>query len=160
MIRFYSKSADKLPGMGTKEVRAGDPGTLPKDFRKILSNFHLVPLKYDGHEFNCPEAMYHYLKYRINFCTKGVFSIVSNPNLTPEAYKKLGRAEKLTTITEKQLEFIQDEIVKLRFRQDPVFSSIVTKLLLAGYILAHTVPRTDRVIIFAKPSDLETLMKV
>lgn len=56
-LYFYSKSADKPPGKGANEyvhdvtIYAG----LPKDFRKMLSNFHVAPFEYEGLTFRTIE---------------------------------------------------------------------------------------------------------
>lgn len=55
---YYSKSADKLPGKGKHENAVTSNYTSLskiKDWRKILSNFHFHPFKYNGYTFNTIE---------------------------------------------------------------------------------------------------------
>ncbi len=58
---FYSRSADKKPGKGANEI--GDPNRYKelsdvKDWRKVLSNFHVHPFKYDGYTWNTIEHVF------------------------------------------------------------------------------------------------------
>jgi predicted NAD-dependent protein-ADP-ribosyltransferase YbiA (DUF1768 family) len=52
IIKFYSKSADKKPCKGTGEVYVSGYDYTPlskiKDWRKILSNFHLFEFEWNG----------------------------------------------------------------------------------------------------------------
>jgi predicted NAD-dependent protein-ADP-ribosyltransferase YbiA (DUF1768 family) len=53
MFLFYSKSRDAKPGKGAKAERVLDPSAYAelasiKDWRRVLSNFHVMPFKYAG----------------------------------------------------------------------------------------------------------------
>ncbi len=59
---FYSKSRDAKPGKGTNEyVQDGsvyeELGKI-KDWRKVLSNFHLCPFEYGGYTYNTIEHVF------------------------------------------------------------------------------------------------------
>lgn len=58
---FYSGSADKKPGKGVNEI--GDSSKYVElsninDWRKVLSNFHVYPFKYDGYTWNSIEHVF------------------------------------------------------------------------------------------------------
>ena len=59
---FYSKSKDVVPGKGTNEVvedaAAYTELATFKDWRKVLSNFHVCPFKYDGKTYNTIEHVF------------------------------------------------------------------------------------------------------
>ena len=62
---FFSKSANAKPGKGANEV--GDPKNYKElakieNWRKVLSNFHVCPFKYDGYTFNSIEHAFQYKK--------------------------------------------------------------------------------------------------
>lgn len=58
-LYFYSKSKDVAPGKGVNEVVADASAytdlSKHKDWRKVLSNFHVCPFKYDGYTYNSVE---------------------------------------------------------------------------------------------------------
>jgi ribA/ribD-fused uncharacterized protein len=59
-LYFFSKSKDCAPGKGKNEVVL-DPSkykTLPYNFRKILSNFHVAPFKFEGYTYNTIEHVF------------------------------------------------------------------------------------------------------
>lgn len=65
---FYSGSADKAPGRGVNEI--GDPSKYKelskiKDWRKVLSNFHVFPFKYDGNTWNSIEHVFQSKKIKL-----------------------------------------------------------------------------------------------
>ena len=59
-LYFFSKSKDVPPGKGTNEIVADESlyNDLPKDWRKMLSNFHVAPFKYDGYTWNTIEHVF------------------------------------------------------------------------------------------------------
>lgn len=63
---FYSKSKDAAPGKGAKEEvqNSSDYKDLAsiKDWRKILSNFHVCPFKYRGYTYNTIEHVFQSVK--------------------------------------------------------------------------------------------------
>lgn len=59
---FYSKSRDAKPGKGTNEYVADksmyeELGQI-KDWRKVLSNFHMYPFEYEGYTYNTIEHVF------------------------------------------------------------------------------------------------------
>lgn len=59
---FYSKSRDVAPGKGSNEYvgNSGDYNELEhiSNWRKILSNFHVCPFKYEGLTYNSIEHVF------------------------------------------------------------------------------------------------------
>ena len=68
ILQFYSKSADKYPGKGNGEYvkNPEDYKELSKikDWRKMLSNFYVMPFELDGNIWNSVEHFYHACKFR------------------------------------------------------------------------------------------------
>lgn len=67
MFVFYSKSADKAPGMGAREVvPVGDFSELRrcKDWRKKLSNFWMSEFEVDGVKWKSVEHYYQASKFK------------------------------------------------------------------------------------------------
>jgi predicted NAD-dependent protein-ADP-ribosyltransferase YbiA (DUF1768 family) len=75
-LYFYSKSADKAPGKGANEfVQDASLYTQLnniKDWRKVLSNFHMCPFKYDGHTYNTIEHVFQGKKIELADKEKGL----------------------------------------------------------------------------------------
>nr|QBK87442.1 MAG: protein of unknown function DUF1768 [Marseillevirus LCMAC201] len=68
IFRFYSKSADKYPGTGTGENLTGPKDTYKKlsnikDWRKMLSNFYIAPMKINDLTWNSVEHYFHAMKF-------------------------------------------------------------------------------------------------
>ena len=63
VFQFYSLSRDVAPGRGAGE-RATEQYTLPANFRKILSNFHLSPIEYKGEHYASVEHAFHATKLK------------------------------------------------------------------------------------------------
>lgn len=61
-LYFFSKSKDVAPGKGTNETVSDSSLytdlTAIKDWRKVLSNFHLAPFKFDGYTWNTIEHVF------------------------------------------------------------------------------------------------------
>jgi len=59
---FYSKSADKKPGKGANEFVSSPEKYTElskiKDWRKVLSNFHVSPFVFDGKTYNTIEHVF------------------------------------------------------------------------------------------------------
>ena len=67
-LQFYSKSADKLPGVGAGEYIENIADYIPlskiTNWRHMLSNFYVSPFMVDGHKWNSMEHFYHACKFR------------------------------------------------------------------------------------------------
>jgi predicted NAD-dependent protein-ADP-ribosyltransferase YbiA (DUF1768 family) len=68
-LYFYSKSRDLPPGKGVNEIvqNAEEYTELGKikDWRKVLSNFHVAPFEYDGYTWNTIEHVFQSKKIEI-----------------------------------------------------------------------------------------------
>lgn len=104
---FYSKSADKDPGMGSGEILDVDKDFSElkeiQDWRKILSNFHLCSFKYDDKTFNSAEHAFHYAKYKTIGQQRiaSVFSLESGNNIAtknPAEIKSLAGKNKTKSL--------------------------------------------------------------
>ena len=110
---YYSGSADKLPGKGIQEI--GNPEDYEelakiKDWRKVLSNFHLYLFKYDGYTFNTIEHAFHYEKTKLVCKMKAFeFTIESGTTLGLADGSIAKQARKLVLLNRDQLS-LWDEI--------------------------------------------------
>jgi predicted NAD-dependent protein-ADP-ribosyltransferase YbiA (DUF1768 family) len=69
-FQFYSKSSDEKPGRGAGETLVSDPGVYAAlasvpDWRKVLSNFHVCPFKYDGKTYRTIEHAFQASKIQL-----------------------------------------------------------------------------------------------
>ncbi len=68
-LYFFSKSCDKIPGKGINEIindiNSYNELLLFKDWRKILSNFHIYPFKYEQYTYNTIEHVFQAKKIQI-----------------------------------------------------------------------------------------------
>lgn len=64
---FYSKSRDLPVGKGVNEIATDDYSDLNKikDWRKMLSNFHVSPFKYGNYTYNSIEHVFQSEKIRL-----------------------------------------------------------------------------------------------
>lgn len=66
---FYSKSRDALPGKGSNEIVQDSSKYLDlakiKDWRRVLSNFHHYPFRYEGQTYNTIEHVFQAKKIAI-----------------------------------------------------------------------------------------------
>ena len=79
---FYSKSKDATPGKGTKE-HVNNPNDYEnlekiKDWRKILSNFHVCEFKYNGYRYNTIEHAFQASKINMVDNDKGYLFTVDS----------------------------------------------------------------------------------
>ena len=92
IFQFYSKSADKpLPGKGNgekidhKRIKEFADLAAMHGWRRILSNFFIVPFELDGHKWNSVEHFYQSQKFKKNnpdFYIK--FSLDSNSEISQD----------------------------------------------------------------------------
>ena len=81
-LYFYSKSANKQPGKGSNEVihdvSLYQDLSQIKDWRKVLSNFHVCPFKYDGYTYNTIEHVFQGKKIELADKEKGLLFTVES----------------------------------------------------------------------------------
>ena len=70
IFQFYSRSQNKLPGVGAGEKIYSEAkeqfkelGQI-KNWRRVLSNFYIEPFSWDGLNWNSVEHLYHALKFK------------------------------------------------------------------------------------------------
>lgn len=107
-LAFYSKSKSTLPGKGTNE-HVSNPSlysTLAsiKDWRKILSNFHVCPFEYQDRTWNSIEHVFQGLKIAIADPDKAeYFTIDSGHSIGQGDGLEARKHRKLVTLTPQQL---------------------------------------------------------
>jgi ribA/ribD-fused uncharacterized protein len=83
-LYFYSKSKDTVPGKGVhetvKDVTAYENLSKIKDWRKILSNFHTFPFKYDGNMYNTIEHVFQGKKIELVDKEKALYFTLDSGN--------------------------------------------------------------------------------
>jgi predicted NAD-dependent protein-ADP-ribosyltransferase YbiA (DUF1768 family) len=81
---FYSKSKDVAVGKGVNEFVSNsglyEELTKIKDFRKMLSNFHLCPFKYEGKTYNTIEHVFQAKKIEIVDKEKALWFTIESGN--------------------------------------------------------------------------------
>ena len=79
---FYSKSRDVLPGKGASESVKDDALyeglSKMKDWRKLLSNFHVYPFIYEGHTYNTIEHVFQAKKIELADKEKAMYFTVES----------------------------------------------------------------------------------
>jgi ribA/ribD-fused uncharacterized protein len=96
-LYFYSKSKDLPPGKGTREEATQEYPELKKikDWRKILSNFHISPFLYNDKTYNSIEHAFQASKVQIaNYKLAEKFTLESEDAIAlggGELAKKAGR---------------------------------------------------------------------
>lgn len=84
-LYFYSKSKDALPGKGVHEVISNeneyDELKKIKDWRKILSNFYIFPIKYNNYTYNTIEHVFQAMKINIVDSEKAYHFTIESGNI-------------------------------------------------------------------------------
>lgn len=117
---FYSGSADKKPGNGVNE--SGDPSKYKelskiKDWRKVLSNFHVYPFKYDGYTWNSIEHVFQSKKISLVDPKRALmFTIESGSEIGLGDGKMAQRNRKLVVLSREHLK-IWDEMKDMIMRE-------------------------------------------
>jgi ribA/ribD-fused uncharacterized protein len=104
---FYSKSKDVPPGKGIREESTQNYPELEKikDWRKILSNFHIFPFIYEDRTYNSIEHAFQSSK--INIANKALalrFSTESNDEISKGSGEVAKKAGRLIKLNKQQLE--------------------------------------------------------
>ena len=125
---FYSKSKDCAPGKGVNEVTSKEYNELSKikNWRQILSNFHISEFKYDNFTFRSVEHAFQYEKIKlVNGFTAFNFTKESNSNLGNGDGLEARKNRKIILLTDEQLAYWSsikyskmDDIVFARFSQN------------------------------------------
>lgn len=119
MFVFKSNSADKKPGKGVHEH--GDPADYPelaaiKDWRKVLSNFHVAPFKFDGHTYNSIEHVFQSKKIALADCAQALkFTVESGDPIGQGDGKVAQKNRKLVKLSQKQLDawdIIKEDVMR------------------------------------------------
>lgn len=81
-LYFYSKSRDETPGKGANEhvdilAEYTDLSKI-KDWRKVLSNFHVYPFKYQGKTYKTIEHVFQAMKIALADKEKSVYFTVES----------------------------------------------------------------------------------
>ena len=125
-LYFFSKSKSTLPGKGTNE-HVSNPShysTLAsiKDWRKILSNFHVCPFEYQERTWNSIEHVFQGLKIAIADPDKAeYFTMDSGHSIGQGDGLEVRKHRKLVTLTPQQLKTWSLE------KDDVVFESALEK---------------------------------
>lgn len=83
-LYFYSKSKNALVGKGTNETVEDSSIYFElndiKDWRKVLSNFHVCPFKYGGYTYNTIEHVFQGKKIELVDKEKGLYFTLESGN--------------------------------------------------------------------------------
>jgi ribA/ribD-fused uncharacterized protein len=126
---YYSKSADKPPGKGANEsLDDGDDYTelkQVKNWRKILSNFHIGEFEYNSHRYRTSEHAFQCQKIALADPVKAKsFHMESGSALSKGDGEAARKARKLVVLTDSQLKEwnkikhkVMQDILKCKFTQ-------------------------------------------
>lgn len=136
---FYSKSRDCLPGKGANET--GNPDDFQelrkiKDWRKILSNFHVSPFEWNGRTWNSIEHAFQATKIALADPDKAFL-------FTMESQSELGlgdgaMAQKNRKIVKLSKEQIRQWGAQSSFVMEDIARSKYMQCELAATVLQHT----------------------
>ena len=104
---FYSKSKDVAPGKGVNEVVCTDTYDdlkKIKNWRKVLSNFHVFPFVYEGYTYNTIEHVFQAKKIEIADKEKALWFTVEGGHEIGAGDGEMARKNrKLVKLTKDQL---------------------------------------------------------
>ncbi len=105
---FYSKSADKKAGKGVHENVSSESDyeelNKIKDWRRILSNFHTYPFKYEGKTYNSIEHAFQARKIALADPVKALeFTVESKTELGLGTGADAQKKRKLVKLNTKQI---------------------------------------------------------
>jgi predicted NAD-dependent protein-ADP-ribosyltransferase YbiA (DUF1768 family) len=149
---FFSSSADKYPGKGTNEY-VSIPSLYRelssiKDWRRILSNFHVCNIVYKGLTYRTLEHAWQGLKIGIADPDKGyLFSLESGSTLSKGDGNEARKNRKMIVLSNTQLEVwyssnTEKELLLAKFSQDDMCKKVL--LLTLESELWHSAPRTPK----------------
>ena len=138
-IYYYSKSKNVLPGQGVHENinNISDYNELCKinNFRKILSNFHEYPFKYNNLTYNSIEHAFQSEKIRLidsgeayKFCLESEHKIAKGDGLIARKNRKLIKLDKKTINHWNNIKFIiMKNITEEKIKQCDIFKQVLLK---------------------------------
>jgi predicted NAD-dependent protein-ADP-ribosyltransferase YbiA (DUF1768 family) len=160
---FYSKSRDVVPGKGASEsvtdVTAYSKLAKIKDWRKILSNFHVYPFIYDGYTYNSIEHAFQAQKIALVDKEKALlFTVESGHKIgtgSGEIARKNRKIVKLTATQLAEWSQIRDQVMSDAAHQKYAACDEALRVLKAtcSAELWHITPRS-------KPVRFEHLEKI
>lgn len=117
---FYSKSKDVKPGNGVNEIVFDigiyDELSKIKDWRKILSNFHVYPFEYNGYTYNTIEHAFQAKKIELVDKEKSLWFTIESENEIGKGNGEIARKNrKLVKLNKDMLEkwsTIRDNILE------------------------------------------------
>ena len=118
VLQFYSKSKDNFPGKGSGEKLDETqkdkfvPLSKIPNWRKILSNFHVVPFILDGHRWNGVEWYYHAAKFKKNNPQFSLlFSLDSKSDISTDPVKAKSAGGRTGIYTKKGVDGKKEKVV-------------------------------------------------
>ena len=123
---FFSKSKDVAPGKGTNEIVSDitlykDLANI-KDWRKILSNFHVAPFKFDGYTWNTIEHVFHAKKIALVDPNKALWFTVESGHEIGKGDGNVARKNRKLVVLDKSQLTTWNEI-----RNDIMFNAALEK---------------------------------
>lgn len=88
-LYFYSGSKDCEAGKGVHET--GEYKNLPNNFRKVLSNFHVYPFKWNGYTWNSIEHAFQAAKISIQDVEKAKLFTIESGDTSDGLYARKRR---------------------------------------------------------------------
>lgn len=167
---FYSKSADKKPGIGTNEekktkIQYSELEKI-KNWRKVLSNFYISPFIVDDNTWNSVEHFFHAVKFRNGkksskeYDFYKTFTLDSKSPWCEDAFlaKQAGKAGRVSEITGKTFRKkigginIPEDI---KMRQDFYTAGIPEKLQKIAFLAKFTQnPELKHILLATKDAEL------
>ena len=107
---FYSKSRDVAPGKGANES-VEDPALYSelssiKDWRKVLSNFHVYPFVYEGYTYKTIEHVFQAKKIELDDKDKALW-------FTMESGHEIGQGDGEVARKNRKLVKLDDNLIKV-----------------------------------------------
>lgn len=139
-LYFYSKSKDAIVGKGinevVKDISEYENLKNVKDWRKVLSNFHVYPIKYQGYTYNTIEHVFQAKKIEIVDKEKALYFTVESKNEIGLGDGEMARKNR------KLVKLNKDELMLWnKIKDDVMFVAALTKYLMceeAKYVLKST----------------------
>jgi predicted NAD-dependent protein-ADP-ribosyltransferase YbiA (DUF1768 family) len=144
---FFSRSKEVAPGFGAGEhapVKNKYAG-LPKDFRKVLSNFHVSPFRYEGKMYNTIEHAFQATKIALQDAKAAeTFAMESKSDLSIGGGEAARKNRKMVILSPEALARweparVMAEIAKAKYDASAAARGVLTAT--ADAQLWHIIPR-------------------